>query len=318
MSDTTPSPPGSTPEPLSTSPEPPPAARGGASPAPAGEARARRVALVLALAIPSALGALWLTPRPAYPAEMPPVVVASEDVRGALANLASLARLAPDDDPNEARRRELFLAYGAAERARRDTPDAARERNRELARLAEVMASQGTLDAVRARDVERAMAALRGASEAPDRAAELGGLPDALERYGALVEGRRVAPVVVVEALAMARWNAIHHRPLTEGMDRSLRRGYHGWLVAYAPSSGTDLREAALAELVRDGGMRTLELEGFVRLSRGDTFGAERAFDAAFRASGNVRLRNHALALALASLEPDDEAARERASGGAH
>lgn len=265
--------------------------------------RAPLVALVVALAVPGAVSALWLAPRPAVPAEMPPLVVPAQQAAASLAAIARSAEQAPSPDATEQRRRTLYLAHGVTEARRRGSPDEARSRDAELTQLAATQAEAGALDAVRARDVERSVQALRAQGEGDARLGEIGALPTALARYGAVIGDRRVAPIVVVEALAWARWNAIHRRTLTEGMDATLLHAYHGWLVYYGPSQGTELRDDALVELVRAGGRRGLETEGFLRLSRNDAHGAQLAFEAAYEASGNVRLRNHALALGLATLE---------------
>jgi hypothetical protein len=238
---------------------------------------------------------------------MPPLVVPTHDARATLdANAREAASALADDDMTEARRRTLYLEQGMNEARPSATPQAARLRDEELAQLAIELEQAGALEAIRARDVDRTMSALRASGDAPERLGEIGSLPEALVRYGAVVEDRRVAPVIVVQSMAWARWNGIHQRPLTEGMDRTMLRAYHGWLVYYGPTEGTDLRDGALVELVRAGGLRGLETEGFLRLSRNDRPGAQLAFEAAYEASGNVRLRNHALALGLAELDEED------------
>jgi hypothetical protein len=263
-------------------------------------------AAALAIALPGGIAALWLAPRPAYPAEMPPLVVPASDARASLDAVARAAAAAiPDDEPSEARRRALYLETGLNEVHPSSTPEAARVRDAELAQLAVELEGSGALGAVRARDVGRCVAALRASGDGPERLGEIGALPDSLVRYGAVFEGRRIAPPVVVEAMAWARWNALHRRPLTDGMDRTLLRAYHGWLVYYGPAQGTELRSGALVELVQAGALRGLETEGFLRLSREDRAGAQLAFEAAYEATGNVRLRNHALALGIAALEED-------------
>ena len=264
------------------------------------------MAAIVAVAAPGGLAALWLAPRPAYPAEMPPLVVPAADARATLETIGREAATAlADDDASESRRRTLYLEQGLNEARPSTTPDAARLRDEELAQLAIELDEAGALAAIRARDVGRTMSALAASGDGPERLGEIGALPEALMRYGAVVEGRRVAPRVVVEAMAWARWNGVHQRPLTEGMDDTMLRAYHGWLVYYGPTEGTELRDGALVELVRAGGQRGLETEGFLRLSRNDRTGARLAFEAAYEATGNVRLRNHALALGLAELEAD-------------
>lgn len=298
-----------------SAPEPGPSASSHAGPpaktsvtlATGSDSRAPLLALVLALAVPGSTAALWLAPRPAPPAEMPPLVVPQVQADAAIAHVAALASSAPrEDDATEARRRELYLAHGVAEARPNAAPDEARARDEELATLTTTLEAEGHLDAVRARDVLRTLEALGQGGEDEARLGEIGAFPRALEQWGAVHEGRRIAPRVVVYALAWARWNGIHHRELVDGMDPTFLRAYHGWLVYYGPSGGTDLRQGALVEYVGVGGGRGLETEAFLRLSQGDTTGAQLAFEAAYEASGNVRLRNHALALGLAGLEPDE------------
>ncbi len=282
-------------------------ASGGASVPAAAAGRGPLLALIIALALPGALCALWLAPRPAEPAEMPPLVVPQVRAQASIASLTSLAGQAPGaDDVTEARRRELYLLHGVSEARPDAAPAQARTRDEELQALAVTLETQGHLDAVRASDVLRTVEALSRGGQDADRLGEIGAFPRLLEQWGAVLEGRRIAPRIVIHALAMARWNGIHRRELTEGMDETLLLAYHGWLAFYGPSGGTDLRGGALVEYVRAGGRRGLETEAFLRLSRGDAPGAQLAFDAAYEASGNVRLRNHALALGLSSLEPDE------------
>lgn len=279
--------------------------------------------MALALAIPGSVSAWWLVPRPAEPAEMPPLVLPHDETERSLARLAGLAGLAPEEDDAERRRRELYLASGRAEVHEDDPPHQARARAAELGQLAAALAEAGTLDAVRARDVLRGVAVLRGVDahgarvdrSDEERAAELGAFPRVLERYRAIVEGRRVAPVLVLDALFWARWNALHGRELVEGMDRAMLRAYHGWLVYYGPSGGTELRDGALVQYVLAGGLRGLETEGFLRLSRSDVVGARVAFEAAYEATGNVRLRNHALAVSLRDAQETEPTEAERGGG---
>jgi len=269
--------------------------------------RAPLLALVAALALPGGLSGLWLAPRPATPAEMPPLVVPHVQAEASIARVAALAGQAPGDDAAaEARRRELYLAHGVAEARPDSAPGQARARDEELQALAVTLETEGHLDAVRARDVVRTVEALSRGGEDAERLGEIGAFPRLLQQWGAVLEGHRIAPRIVVHALAWARWNGIHGRELIEGMDDTFLLAYHGWLTYYGPSEGTDLRSGALVDYVTAGGRRGLETEAFLRLSQGDAAGAQLAFEAAYEASGNVRLRNHALALGLSSLEPDE------------
>lgn len=274
-----------------------------APPSASQSSRAGFYAVLLALALPGSVAALWIAPRPAYPAEMPPLVVPHQDADAAhLAIVALAAQRPPTDEMDE--RATLYLEHGVQEVRPTSTPDEARTRDQRLEELAAALAEAGTLDAVRASDVLATVDALGVPGDA--RLGEKGAFSSSLELYGAVVEGRRIAPAIVIEAMAWARWNGIHRRPLTEGMSDPLLRGYYGWLVYYGPSEGTEMRGAALVDYVRAGGQRGLETEGFLRLSRNDATGARLAFEASYEASGNVRVRNHALALGLLELENED------------
>ena len=257
--------------------------------------RAPLIALLLALAVPGSLTAWWLVPRPAEPAEMPPFVVPRV---AALTSIATaLAPAARDEGP----RRDLYIAHGLAELHMDDSPAAARTRAEALSAAADALEAAGTLEAARAFDVARGVALLYtpGDGTEAERGGELGAFPSVLERYGAVIAGRRVAPDIVVHALFWARWNAIHNRELTDGMDATVLRGYHGWLAYYGARGGTELRSGALLEYVRAGGLRGYESEAYLRMSGGDIAGARLALDEAYARTGNVRLRNQSLALSV-------------------
>ncbi len=284
-----------------TPPTPPAASPPSAARVPS---RAGFYAVLAAVAIPGSVAALWLAPRPAYPAEMPPLVVPHQDAAQAHAAIVRLADSAPEQSEQGDERTTLYLEHGRQEVRPTSTPDEARARDQRLEAIAAELSDEGTIDAVRAADVLGTIEALGVPGDA--RLGDKGAFPASLELYGAVIDGRRVAPAVVIESLAWARWNGIHRRPLTEGMDSALLRAYHGWLVFHGPREGTEFRDDALVDYVRAGGQRGLETEGFLRLSRSDNTGARFAFEAAYEASGNLRLRNHALALGLVELDSED------------
>lgn len=226
---------------------------------------------------------------------MPPLVVPRVLAMASMAT--ALAPAARDPGP----RRDLYLAHGLAELRMNDSPTMARERTDALRAAAARLADEGTLDGARAYDITRGIALLYtpGEGTGEERSGELGSFPAVLVRYGAVVDGRRVAPEVVVHALFWARWNAIHDRPLTEGMDDIILRAYHGWLAYYGASGGTELRSNALLQCVRAGGLRGFESEAYLRLSGDDLAGAQLALNEAYTRTGNIRLRNQALALSM-------------------
>ncbi|MDW8247259.1 MAG: hypothetical protein RMJ84_11860 [Sandaracinaceae bacterium] len=219
-----------------------------------------------------------------------------------LKRLTQMAQQAKESE-EENQRRALYVEQGREEFSPISSPEAVHGRNQKLATLAEHLARRKEIENVRARDVIRMMEALVREGPQDDRIAELGRMAWILEQYGAIRRGRRLAPRAVILALLLARWNAIHNRPLTEGMDAILRFAYYGWLAFEAPVHGTDMREEALIEAMRLGARRGVELLGFIELSRGQLESARLAFEKAYEITGNVRLRNYGLALSM--MEPD-------------
>jgi hypothetical protein len=131
----------------------------------------------------------------------------------------------------------------------------------------------------------------------------LGGFRQSLERWGAIANGRRAAPEMVVRALFAARWNAVHSLPLTDGFDAVHLRAYHGWLALYGDAAGSGLRAAALDAYERAGGMYANEVRGILAFRGGAYEEATDAWTRAFAVSGVLRMRNHAIAATAATAD---------------
>ena len=272
--------------------------------------RAERSGLMLAICIPAALIALWVSPRPARPAEMPALVMPASEVARAIADEDALAAAAPDDDDDETHRRTLYLQHGLAEVRMDDAPDEFETRAANLAMLARRIFDRDPheLAAVRARDVTRMMPALRGEgglAEA-DRASELGVFPRMLERYGAITDGRRVAPELVIRTMFHARWNAMHGIPMTEGMDALHERAYYGWLALEGGEAPLGMRMEAVDAYAAAGGWRVWETRGALAYASGEMAEARGDFERAWDLGGSLRMRNYALGAQQAELEAEE------------
>jgi hypothetical protein len=159
------------------------------------------------------------------------------------------------------------------------------------------------LAAARARDVTRMLPALRGEGglTGTQRASELGVFPAMLERYGAIVAGRRIAPELVIRTNFAARWNVIHGLAMTDGMSRLELRAYYGWLALEGGTAPLGMRMEAVDAYAAAGGTRVWEARGVLAFEAGEMAEARSDFERACDLTGSLRLRNHALAALAAS-----------------
>ncbi len=261
------------------------------------KAGASGVARGVLVILPLCLLGLWWWPRPAIPVELPSLVLPRAEVVAAIAAEDALARAAPDS-ASEERRRAAYLEQGRAELRGLDTPASARARLTTLRSATEALAEEGpdAVAAARAADVLRMERALSGEGTEATRAGELGMFARSLERWHAVEGGTRIAPRLVVRALASARWNAIHDRELTEGLSPLHLRAYHGWLALHGAIGASELRGRALMAYGRAGGARVHEARGVLLFLEGAPDLAAPELLASFEATGNLRVRNHWLA----------------------
>ncbi len=255
------------------------------------------VAATIALVLPGLVIALWIAPRAATPTDMPALALPSDHARALIEDDRARAVRAPDGEAEE-RRRTLYRAQGIAE-LRGELASAAAERRDELHSLLEALGDE-EIAALRARDVERTIAAIGGTGSDIERAEELGQLPASLTRWGAIVDGRRIASELVIRTMAAARWNLIHGRAPTDGFGVLRLRAYHGWLALHGDGASAEMRASALDAYEASGGTDADEARAILAWRAGDTERAIAAFERAYERTGNVRFRNHALAVALA------------------
>lgn len=251
------------------------------------------VGMLLAAAV---VAAWWWVPRSAPPIELPALSLPRAE---AMADLARDAALAEDAEEHGEERRTLYVAQGLAEVMRHDDP--VRMQNR-IDALRHVLDGwdQPAIDAVRAADLLRMEAALRGEGTTEERAGELGRFAETLTRWRATSEGQRVAPALVVRALAHARWNAVFDRTLTEGMSPIRERAYHGWLALHGLEGWSEPREAAVQAYEDAGGPRVRETRGILLCLHEEPVAAREELEASYAATSDLRVRNHAIACSLA------------------
>lgn len=255
----------------------------------------------------SLLAAIWLSPRAAIPAEIPPLAIDVADARASIEHEHRLAARPPTDD--DARRRRALYEEQNVASIHGEPAERGEARRAELRDVLDRMIDahgDAVVDVLRAEDVERMIPALAGEGDDTARAATLGDFPEALERWGAIADGRRVAPDLVVRALYAARWNAVHGRPLTDGLDDARLRAYHGWLALHGDAADERLRLAALDAYERAGGAHADEARGVLAWRAGDAEGAALAFTHGHERTGDLRLRNHALAAAMRAAGPGE------------
>ena len=256
------------------------------------------VALLAVLVTPALLMWAWSRPMAVAPREMPPLSLSPTAVSARLAEEARLAATAPEGEDATARARR-FAELNQSELDARDTPGQAAERRRRLLAATNALIrehGEEVLGSMRAADLRDLEPALRG-RPSQERAVEvLGGFLRMMERYGMMADGRQRAPAFVVRATWLARWNAMHGRPLTEGFATIDLQAYWGWLALGAENAPAERRLEALENYAAAGGRGADEARGVLLLEAGLREEAREAFLAGYEASPSFRLRNHLLA----------------------
>lgn len=203
-------------------------------------------------------------------------------------------------------------AFSVAEVLENDMPHEAQARLDELRSIVQTLAQtdESVVRAMRDRYVREVIAWLPRPSS-QNRLQRVGNIAAQFTRLFAVEEGRIVAPTSVVRAFIAARWNSIHGIDFTEGMSDDGKRAYFGWIALHAESMSSGERIDALTRYGSLAGPRALEAAAALYFEANRLDLALPAMEAAFQASGNTRLRNHALALAEIAAAPDRHAPGE-------
>jgi hypothetical protein len=256
--------------------------------------------LILASTAASCVGFLLCLPRAVPPRELPALVIDPDAAAAALDEDEALAARAPHDEASD-RLRALFAEHArsrtlpATPEDRPPTPDAL-EDLREAAVAVRAAHGEAGLAALRAEAADRAERALGGELDADEERDALGSFPRLAERYGLVRDGRIVAPRFVVRALFEAQWNTIVGLEATAGLDRAEEQAYWGWLALEARDAPVPLRESALDAYAEVGGRGAEEARAILEYLRGHHADAFLRYKALYEATGELRLRNHAVA----------------------
>ncbi|RLB55691.1 MAG: hypothetical protein DRJ42_05480 [Deltaproteobacteria bacterium] len=261
------------------------------------------VILAAALLSSGALAALAM-PRPVAPTETPGLVLPVDAAAQMRARDRALAEEAPTGIPAETLL-DAYRRHGLAER-HGSNPETYRYDRRAIVRAAALLRQESgdeAIDALRAQVTEHLDEGLRGRLDPSDQDALMGTFIETMSSYGIVEDGVWRAPDLVVRTLFKARFNAALRLELIEGLSPVEVEAYWGWLALEAHDAPTDRRLVALGAYEEVTGREFAEARGTLLFAAGEFLAAAEAFEGAYQASGNVRLRNHALA-AMAEAAP--------------
>lgn len=243
-------------------------------------------------------------PRPVAPTETPGLVLSPDVAIEARERDRELAAEAPTGIPAETVL-DAYRRHGLAERSGTN-PETYRYDRRSIVRATALLREEGgenAISALRAAVTEHLDEGLRGTLDAADQDALMGTFIETMSSYGIIDDGEWRAPDVVVRTLFKARFNAALRLELTEGLSPVELEAYWGWLAFEAHDAPTDRRLEALRGYEQVTGTTQLEALGTLLFQAEQYLAAAEAFEGAYRETGNLRLRNHALA-AMAEANP--------------
>ena len=284
-----------------------PSAPPDAAPATAPVRRARGFtpggARLIVAAVAAACGTVILCLPAGVPPQHPPPIwpdAAEAALPAALAADVELARAAESYEGRAVGRlRRLYAEQGLAEVGGGEDPNATHERSLGSSRLLALVEAEhaAAARALRAEALVELWPALRGELGLEREREILGSFARILERYGAAVDGRRVAPRSVLRVMYAARWNVIHGLERTEGFTDAEAQAYWGWAALHAPVEGprgAAVREEAMREYAACGGPDADALRAYVAYGERAFAQASALYQRLFESTGALRYRNHA------------------------
>lgn len=248
----------------------------------------------------SLAGATLVAPQPVRPWELPSLRLDRKLADENAERDRRLSRAVPEGEGVETLRR-LFLEHGLAESEGTNTAADDDLRQVRIFRTLESVVKEHGPESVVALRAKATEDFIEGFSSDPanpvgeETIGRRGAFVEMLERYGAMQDGVVIAPETTVRALYKARWNAIHRRPLVEGLTPIERQAYWGWLALHATSAKIELRREALRQFAEAGGSGAQEAAALFHLLDGESELAVNALGDLYDAQGEIRLRNLAL-----------------------
>lgn len=242
---------------------------------------------------------LMAIPRAVAPDEVAGLRISDDETAEVLAQDGELAATAPTGADVES-----FTTLGAELATAEVVPhrhlgEVAQEALNALATVREQHGEEA-VTALRARDLETLETDLFGDEDAVGR---IGALRSTLEQYGAIDGDRRIAPFIVMYAIAKARWNLRYRLEVTDGLSNPELRAYWGWLALHATATEPGLRLSALEPYIEAGGEAPDETRATLLYLGGASLESAEQFQALHEEVMHFRHRNHALAAVGAASE---------------
>ncbi len=241
--------------------------------------------------------ALISLPRPVLPSGPPPLRLSRHAIQIVIRADQSLASRVPSDALAEQFRSHYF-AQGQAEASSGETRAQFDARRRALTKAVKRLHEHDreAVMALRAEAVQH-FEQLTGSNGHRRSERWLGSFSTVLERYNLSLRETSELRRFVVRTLFKARWNAIATLELTDTFEPVEEQAYWGWLALHGDNASPSQRRLDAAHAFRSsGGYGGLEAEGALAAALGRHAWAATRYHEAHTHTGNLRLRNHALA----------------------
>jgi hypothetical protein len=265
-------------------------------PAVAEERRQARHLVILLLGVIACAALLFAQKRAVTPGEMPSLVLDAGEVAQAIAADAAAAQRVPKSNTAE----QLKTYWLEQSRVDREGIEPEHERR---VRADDMFFAYNALKkevgeaaalTLRSEAAQQLDAALDGKLMTDEARDVLGGFPTMLAREGCSRGGELVAPRFVVRTLFKARWNLSHGLAADHAFVRIERLAFYGWQALHAERLPLDRRLNALEAYATYGGKRVAQAAGVLLHRGGGYVASAEALEAAYRQTGNLRLRNWA------------------------
>jgi hypothetical protein len=198
----------------------------------------------------------------------------------------------------------LFLQHGEKEVEVLESRDQYLRRKRLLHEAYEALVREFGQDAalsLRARALGKLEAALDLRLPQAQVKGVMGIFTNALQTHGVTRDGQEVAPHFVLRTLYKARWNLAMGLAADFAFAKVEVVAHSGWLALHADALDVHSRVEALERYARAGGAHSTEAHGILLFLGEEPALASAELQAAYEASGNIRLRNYLLGARVAA-----------------